>query len=286
VRATPSTVTAALIAALLALAPRPGAGGDWHVDKLLICSDCHTAHNSAGGAPMRYDNSVAVAEDLLRAGDEVSLCFACHDGSNARAPDVLDPVGYIGDPAGGSFASRGGDETFGHDLLQPSPVLVPSGDALMILTCSSCHDPHGNGNYRNLRARPGGQAGAGTPVVVDQANRANGGNPTDVYGESNLKYRSGVSQWCLECHTQIDLSHSHPYDRQISGSFLASYTSWQAVIGPRVPALNPTDPAIPSTDDQVFCLSCHKAHGTGNPYMLRFADGWSLDSTCTQCHDQ
>jgi predicted CXXCH cytochrome family protein len=287
VRAKPSTFTAALIAALIALAPRPGAGGDWHTDKLLVCSDCHTSHNSAGGSPLRYDNSPDPAQHLLRGADEVSLCLACHDGANPRAPDVLAPVGYVANPAGGAFSSRGGEDTgTAHDLLPPTPVLVPSGDALMVLTCSSCHDPHGNGNYRNLRNRPGGQAGTGTPVVVDQTKIANGSNPTEVYPESNLKYRSGVSQWCLDCHTQIDVTHSHPYDRPISGSFFASYTTWSSVVGVRVPVQSPTDPAVPSTDDQVFCLSCHKAHGTGNPYLLRFVDEMSLDSTCIQCHDQ
>lgn len=285
-RARRTTSCAALAAAaLLLLAPRPGAGGDWHAGGLLVCSDCHTTHNSRDGAPMRYDQAPGLSPGLLRAADEVSLCLACHDGSNPRAPDVLAPVGYVADAAAGFFSSRGGGSgDTGHDLLPGAPVQVPLGSQQLTLTCASCHDTHGNGSYRNLRARPGGGPGAPLAVVVDQAKRADGTNPAEVYATSNLRYRAGVSAWCLDCHDQAATGHAHSYDRPMFGSTVASYAAWLAVQGTRVPALNPTDPTIPSEDDQATCVSCHSAHGNANRAALREPNG--PDTLCVQCHDQ
>ena len=87
------------------------------------------------------------------------------------------------------------------------------------LECTSCHDPHGNGNYRVLRTIPTGSGGAGftipdtypkTAADYTTANYFNmyfGANPTnpmteppgDVPGTSIL---SDTSNWCAQCHTR------------------------------------------------------------------------------------
>ncbi len=286
----PSTLArAALGAAILGLlVPRAGMAGDWHEGGRLVCSDCHTSHNSADGLPMRYDRSPGLSEHLLRAGDAVSLCFACHDGSNPRAPDVLAPVGYVAEPAAGLFPSRDGSGTGkGHRLLRSSPQQVPLGSGQMILSCASCHDTHGNGNYRNLRGRPGGGTGADLLVAVDQAKKADGANPADVYALENLAYRGGVNAWCVDCHDRAPADHAeHPISATIYGSTMASYATWLAVTGPRVPVENPTDPVVPSTDDRIACLTCHYGHGSTTSELR--TPGGTTDSQvlCRECHVQ
>jgi predicted CXXCH cytochrome family protein len=284
-RARRTLTCAALGAAILGLlVPRAGVGGDWHQGGRLVCSDCHTSHNSADGQPMRYDRSPGVAEYLLRGADAVSLCFACHDGSNPRAPDVLAPVGYVAEPAAGIFPTRDESGTGrGHRLLRSSPQQVPLGSRQMILSCGSCHDTHGNGNYRNLRPRPGGGT-ADLLVVVDQAKQADGANPADVYALTNLAYRSGVNAWCVDCHDRAPTDHGeHPISAAISGATLASYAQWLAVAADvRVPVENPTDPVVPSTDDRLACVSCHYGHGSATS-ELRTPAGTDL---CAQCHVQ
>lgn len=273
-------------AALLALAPAAGRAGDWHRDGLLFCSECHTSHNSADGAPMRYDLSTAPAAYLLRAADEISLCLACHDGSNLRAPDVLAPVGYVANPSSGSFPSRDGSGTGkGHRLVRSSPQRVPLGSKDLILTCASCHAPHGNANYRNLRTRPGGGTGADLVITVDQVKRADGANPAEVYGLANLTHRAGMNAWCIDCHDRAPAEHGeHPVDRTIYGSTRASYAQWLALTGPRLPVENPTDPVVPSTDDRLSCVTCHYAHGDASS-ELRAPPSGSGD-LCSQCHVQ
>jgi predicted CXXCH cytochrome family protein len=283
-----------LIFYMLLLLPPLLRAGDWHTTNQLVCSDCHTMHNSQGGLPMRYDRNSSPSPHLLRHATSLSLCIYCHDGTDPKTPDVIAPVTYVSDPAGGFFGNTGGTATgTGHNLGMPAPEPAPGGNDSLILTCVSCHDPHGNSNYRNLWLNPVGSGNTGdTPVVVNQAVKANGSNPSQVYIPSNLKYKSGMSMWCNDCHPNFHSSGTqpsgflHPSDKQISGSDNADYDYWSGTITNRVPAQTPTDDTIPSTDDQVFCLSCHKAHGSANRSGLIFADGATLDSTCQQCHNQ
>ncbi|HEX9243962.1 MAG TPA: cytochrome c3 family protein [Anaeromyxobacter sp.] len=277
---------AALVAAvllLLALAPRRGGAGDWHQGALLLCTDCHTTHNSSNGGPMRYDASPALTTYLLRGADQLSLCLACHDGSQPGAPDVLAPVGYASNPAAGTFASRDGSAGFGH-LLLGTAQQVPLGSKQMTLTCSSCHDSHGNGNYRNLRFRPGGSVDPDLVLSVDQVKRPDGTNPADVYDGSNLVYRSGMTAWCVDCHDQAPSGHAaHSNDKTIFGSTIASFDAWSAATGVRVPVENPTDPRIPSSDDRIECMTCHYGHGSTTD-ALRQPNG--PNTLCMQCHVQ
>jgi predicted CXXCH cytochrome family protein len=134
----------------------------------------------------------------------------------------------------------------------------------MVLQCTTCHDPHGNDNYRNLRPDPTKSGLAAVSIVTVQAARANGTNPAQVYVQSNMIYKSGVSKWCEQCH-------GTPTHHSVDKSF-SDYSIWIGTTLPRVPVLSPLDNTIPSTDDQVICTSCHKSHGSENDHLLIYAE--------------
>ncbi|MEW5807356.1 MAG: cytochrome c3 family protein [Acidobacteriota bacterium] len=276
-----------------------GFSGNWHSAETLICSDCHTIHNSQDGLPMRYDGAINPSPHLLRHADSLSLCLYCHDGGNPDAPDVVSPVGYTADPCGGSFENSGGSPSEkAHDLNPALPETPPGGNDSLILTCASCHDPHGSSNYRNLLENPAGSGnGSDVSVSVNQQILPDGSNPSLVYVPSNVIYKSGMSSWCNDCHTDfhgrtgseegtVEPWLRHPQERQISGSYGADYAYWSGTINNRVEVENPLDEAVPSDDDEVFCLSCHKAHGSSFKSALIYADGSTKLSTCQQCHNQ
>jgi predicted CXXCH cytochrome family protein len=292
-----SKVTVIIIIILYALDSR---AGTWHQSSQLVCSDCHTMHYSERGTRPEQAQAGGPFPKLLMARTVNNLCLSCHDGTNTDAPDVIASVTYTPDPVGGYFANSGGiASNKGHDLGMALGKTPPGGTDSMILSCASCHDPHGNSNYRNLLLNPKGSANnADVNVVATQTKVADGpgGNrPADVYNPSNIVYRSGMSEWCNDCHNNFHGTSEtgspepwfrHPQDVTINGSTHADYSHWSGTILNRVRVQSPNDTTIPSTDDRVFCLSCHKAHGSSNKNALIYTNGSNMLPTCQQCHNQ
>lgn len=273
--------------ALIVSLALPLPAGDWHYGDSAVCSDCHTQHNSEGGQPMRTDDDPSAAPRLLRRATPLELCLSCHDGSNPHAPDVIAPVSFVAESAGGALSNAGVASMNAHDLDSPAAQIPPGGTIPMTLVCTTCHDPHGNANYRNLRHDPTRTGLPSLSVLAVQSVIASGTNPGSVYVPSNVIYKSGVSAWCGRCHGDSHVAAGdHSDDRPIFGTPNASYSAWLAVTLPRVPVHSPADNTVPSTDDRVMCLSCHKAHGSQNPNALLYADGATLDSTCQECHGE
>lgn len=285
---------ASLGGALAALAVAlPGAvrGANWHGGTRLICSDCHTLHNSKKGLPLRYDGSPESAQHLLRNATSTRLCQSCHGGSTAAAPNVMRPESEL--PAGG-FPSDPSDPLNQAHQLTGQAIVPPGGDTAVVMQCTTCHDPHGSSQYRSLRASPSGTGrSAATPVVVHE--RAPPGTGAAGYRSDNLVYVSGMTEWCLDCHNRYaETPNAHPYDRFIFGSDLSDYEWWSTGgFSPRAPVQTPTfDPAVtldpvPSHDNQVFCLSCHKAHGSTFRGATRdLGDPADPTSLCNQCHNK
>jgi predicted CXXCH cytochrome family protein len=179
------TLMAGVVGAVPAFAdngPHVSTSGSSTVDR---CAGCHRAHT-------------AQAPYLLKAADTM-LCESCHGpGGTGASTDVIDGVGYNltspgvrGTTAG---ALRGGGFSFallssGTATLGSTTGIVPVGAAAastskhnidatgtawgggatgngssVALTCTSCHDPHGNGNYRILRPVADGGAALTYPA--------------------------------------------------------------------------------------------------------------------------
>jgi predicted CXXCH cytochrome family protein len=284
-------------------APGVAQAGNWHRGANLLCSDCHTMHNSNRGLPMRYDLQAEAAPFLLRNATAESLCEQCHSGgpAGANAPSVVgvpDTAYAAVDPAGGFFTRSIDGLTLpglGHTLGVAPPVVPLSTLKPFALTCLSCHDAHGNGRYRNLLPSPSGSGAAAKVVpLVDSTVVADGKNPAKAYATANMLYRSGMSQWCTDCHDAYATGTAHPSDLTLSG-YSEIFTRWttapRSAAGaplPRLRVQNPDAiqpvPASPSSDDQVFCLTCHKAHGSSAPRALIYPDPGDSSSSCSQCH--
>jgi predicted CXXCH cytochrome family protein len=275
----------ALVAILIIGGGTTAFAGQWHFDGHIVCSDCHTQHNSSSGEPMRTDNNPVPAARLLRRETSTELCLSCHDGSNPNAPDVIEPVSYVAESAAGAFPAVIDSPSTAHHLNSPTPEVPSGGTVVMVLLCTTCHDPHGNANYRNLRPDPLQPEATAGSITAVQTVTANGTNPAQVYVPSNIIYKSGISAWCAKCHG-TPAAGAHPIDRPIFGATHANYAAWTSVSLARVPVDNPADNTVPSNDDRVNCLSCHKAHGSGKPRSVIHADASTLDSTCQECHNQ
>ncbi|HEY7893128.1 MAG TPA: cytochrome c3 family protein [Solirubrobacteraceae bacterium] len=256
------------------------------------CAMCHRAHT-------------AQAPYLLKQPEE-ALCYTCHGTSGTGSNlDVADGVGYSGaGRTGAKMALRGGGFKYalidsahpsGNGYVGEIPTLA-SGAAVtsahsvdsssqmawgngpingseasygkqVALRCGSCHDPHGNGNYRILRPIPQ-ESGATTGVSIGDttAKVYTTENYWEVEDESAPEFVEKISSWCATCHT-----------RYLAGHNSATTSSGDKVFTYRH-RTNETSQSTPT------CIQCHVAHGSNasmGTYSAAIAnpDGSSAVST-------
>jgi hypothetical protein len=153
-----------------------------------------------------------------------------------------------------------------------------------------------------------------------------GGAMSTRYAATNVRYRrtatataSGLSAWCAGCHTTVHGAGGAPHMggsvagdtgpgarwlqhptrdvtmQQAAANGHVDLAHWApgglVSADQRVPVVSPNG-AVPGGDNEVFCGSCHRAHGSTERKGLIFVDaatsepegGSSLRETCQQCH--
>jgi len=242
-----------------------------------------------------------------RGGDPGARCLSCHDGVRG-VPDVVgDDINGLRERSAGFFLDAGYENPRGHDL----------GNGL---TCTACHDPHGNGQARNLRLPSAGEAGPRLGLFLRP-----GMTGMSRYEKSNVAYGTldspeltELSALCLDCHEDFRAGARpqtgpggahlvHPsYDSrdgapnrisQGGGRHTTDPGHWNRgegsdfVIVSRVPFVTrgagdyEAAARVDAGQNGVFCLSCHKAHGSEHRFALRWErQGPSGKAGCNQCH--
>lgn len=135
------------------------------------------------------------------------------------------------------------------------------------LRCASCHDPHGNGNYRILRPIPE-ESGAPTGVSIPDSTAKV--YTTSNYWETDDPYSPIVTTPILAS------SHGGPVTEYWPTEFIANISAWCTTCHTRY--LAPSGSGEVDSGDAVFmyrhrsdqnyragganCITCHVAHGT------------------------
>jgi predicted CXXCH cytochrome family protein len=272
-RAAALVALACAVSLLAAAAPAAADNGPHMKGAGLVpdtCAACHRAHTAQ--APM-----------LLKE-PQAGLCYTCHGGSATGAStDVQDGVGYSGtghsgtkgalrgggfeyalidsgNPSGNGYVgeipvrSSGAAATSTHSVNESGQTAWGNGPisatasygTVMPLRCGSCHDPHGNGNYRILRPIPV-ESGAASPgvTIADAATKAyTTENYWEVEDEGAPGFIANISAWCSTCHT-----------RYLAPGKSARTNSGDAVYAYRH-RTNQTSQGTPT------CVQCHVAHGS------------------------
>jgi len=296
----------------------------FHDGGVAECAGCHTMHNSQDGQLVDPNHPAGNAY-LLNNGNPSDTCLGCHAGYGQFA-------GGEGYGAGGDFywltrtwsweahghvrTSEG--DAHGHNIIAPAYNLTqdatlgmaPGGDFLsQYLSCTSCHDPHGNQNFRILYGAETGPVYAGGRYDFNApAPLASGNSRRTVSGtgrESDLAhtvYKFGMSNWCANCHDQFHSSNTtnfvHPTGQAMSSMVVATYnayistdditggdqaTSYMGLVPFEAVNVDFDDPDFDSTNytmgpaagDQVMCLSCHRAHASPFSDIAR----WDMGET-------
>jgi len=197
------------------------------------------------------------------------FCLSCHDKeqdtSNTNPPYIKNSPIIL---AGGDFAFAVKSSGNGHSVEQDDPVnaLKPPGGKRILdkFTCLSCHAPHNNGNYRNLRLEINGKS----TVVEAEADKN--------YVEN--RYLSGMSNFCASCHPMCltkpgakERWMNHPVEIEINRS------------RPSIHVTRIEEPDVDLSKKKVFCLSCHYAHAGPHPNAWLWDYGKSYTG-CLECH--
>jgi len=311
----------------------------YHNGNTLICSDCHVMHASmqhnyqggtdpSGGVPS-FPWDFEPTPKLLKSPDPLDLCLACHNGQTG-IPDVLgDDINGLEERSAGFFDEPEVLNPRGHDIGRNLPMEPGFGLCIRChfggmdnpkVTCIDCHNPHGNGNPRNLQwaSDPEGTPPLGlfNPEGLSGLEKYERNNT--AYGTLNTSELREVTNICLDCHHVFTGSYYNDPDGDGIHSLHPSYDSerqdpnniaqgaqrgttdpehWEGGAGsgfigtPRVPfvtsgATNYTEAIqIDATINGVFCLSCHKAHGSDTAFGIV----WDLSDLstrpgCDQCH--
>lgn len=283
--------------------------GEWHIGTSLHCGECHAEHAQSGGTPIPG----GPYSTLLRRANVNELCLSCHDGTDPTAPDVLDPVTMYAPTAasmsgGGHFVAGNLFNPAGHDIGQTAVIPLSSGARSIELSCGSCHDYHGNANYRNLLFDPAAAGDSinlrvGTEVFTEfpAAIPPTRSGSIAAYQLGNAAFRGSWAAWCGTCHDQVRFNQpamapahfaGHPVEISFSGAGSDAHVSTSHWIGGtgegfagnnvvpgegviRLPFQNPA--AIDllsarqvSSSNQLSCMTCHSSHGSDFADALRW----------------
>lgn len=226
-----------------------------------MCTTCHEFDGKGD------DTKVRLAEKAT--GDNTQpLCFACHD-------DVA-------------------------TTLKAEHVHVPAG----VGDCLSCHEPHKSANKMLLKLKGIDGCTACHGDVAEDLKRMSKHAPVAAdcalchsphASAHPAQVRETTNNLCLACHLFTGESQPGPkttlFGRQVEAGFVAFLSPERGVVldaqrkyghpVDRHPVAGPKDP----TDEKrpFTCLSCHNAHGSDGPALLRFATD-DPSEACVKCH--
>jgi len=288
-----------------------GSSFAFHDGGVADCAGCHTMHNSENGQLVDPDSPNGNPW-LLKDATPSDVCLSCHA---TRLGEVFsaDPLAPGTEYGGGDFVFLTEDnindghagatnpilgEKAGHNIVAPgysvaadqTLSVAPGGNfPASALGCSSCHDPHGNTNFRLLY---------GAATVQDGLYTFTNAAPTAAGlgihggGESNSNhtaYQGGMGAWCGNCHGDFHANPGgkliHPSGQALGGTISVAYglyngteditggtpaTSYLADVPFEDAGMTVDGTAGPTASSQVSCITCHRAHATSAPNAGRW----------------
>jgi len=272
------------------------------------CNACHITHDTTDGVRV----SMVGGEAQLRAQSPSDLCLDCH-AESVGAVFAYGPLIPAPEKGGGNFIFLLEDnlndgpegavnpisgDAAGHNLNALGRGLTadmrfprsPGGSfASSDLGCTSCHDPHGNSNFRMLYGA--GEVQGNLFSFSYPAPIAYGIPLGETESESqHTAYIRGVSDWCGNCHGrryehEATPDFGHTGDEPLGGVIAQRYRSYNGSLDPsgglgatsylaEVPfedsSNSPDSTSGPSAGSRVMCLSCHRAHASSAPASGRW----------------
>ncbi len=271
------------------------------------CESCHRSHS----APQ--------AQRLLKAVNQRDVCFQCHGNAPVAAKNLATVFAKTyRHPLEASTA------TILHDAAEVRASATNFSGARRHVDCVDCHNAHGAATGLHVpgtnQVTAGALAGASgvEPASYPAALPLTGVYPMTSAAQSGYAVSTAAAreyQICFKCHTSYAFGSTPPIapsggpGTDVAAAFNPNNRSYHPVVGPphlRTAATNLLAPwNTTTTGTRMYCSDCHGnnetagasvpqgAHGSTNPYMLRFANAaWSTTSPtlsggtgfCFNCH--
>jgi predicted CXXCH cytochrome family protein len=252
------------------------------------CGDCHVIHAwedetereraAERAAESAAESAAAIAKRPtgLYASILEEACEACHADANSHTLGKagLNTVPIVKNGQEPEVFLAGGNFYYGSGQLH----LEKAGG-----TCTSCH--------RDVRhhATSSGYRFLGSDVEGI-------GDPQYEHGEGHNIYKSG-DQYCSACHGNFcgteNQRAGEGWIRHPTNTPLPMEGQYETYVYRKDIPVGYPDPSSPDrANAHVMCISCHRPHGTPNPYLLRWdykalgpRDGKN-DNGCFACHRQ
>ena len=288
-------------------------------DEEALCLACHGATGTGATANVELGVQYTAANDGTPANNAVLGALRGGGFVEARI-DTANPtrVGYLRTAVDLSFRTKVSVRTTGQNVTSAHLALVgatgvtETGKAwgngalnsgagpTVALECASCHNPHGNGNYRILNPIPSLTASVGTftaatapgAVVTDAALPAAGQTRNytviQTMGGTGTLLASQVAALPGYANTMGDYLHrTVPWDPQVSYTTVGASNGFTAFDAPN---------GLAGTfDGQInsWCATCHTRYlAVGpTPYLIDSGDAIfkyrhsnTSNKPCTTCH--
>ncbi|MGE5716568.1 MAG: cytochrome c3 family protein [Acidobacteriota bacterium] len=265
---------------------------------------------------------------LLKASSSTKLCLSCHDGQTFAPDVVETDTYGLTQRAAGFFGNTDVLNFRGHNLASASLGRPGDSSlcdrchfvgtmATAQVQCIDCHNPHGNASYRNLwwASAPGAEPPILASIKTGSTGKlryeaANVAYPAPPAGDGWVE----VTNMCVDCHhtffapwytntaspyhrhpgTNTESGGTYPINKTGANTDAANWVSGAAGFSvPRLPFAAPgassfASASVVAGNNEVFCLTCHKAHGSENPFSLRWDYGAKTatgTAGCQQCHN-
>lgn len=266
---------------------------------------CYTCHGGTGaGATTKVENGQLASGGVgtgqaLRGG---GFAYALIDSGNATRPSIsANAVTTVSYPSLDIVPAKatGSATTSNHSIdgtVQTSwgngAIGSGVGKAGVALECTSCHDPHGNGNFRILKPIPADSGSLSSPASVTipddpgkvyttanywSVDNADNGqtlttanpNSTTPWSTAQTPFIANISNWCSTCHTRYNapsgswgVDSGDPTYRYRHTGNGNSYKGTAAQILANGGASVSNNGNGSKTSQPRSCVQCHVAHGS------------------------